>query len=364
MTGGLVRLKVELRRKHLQTYTAFCREYDRTARTIDTALVGTAPGRAQFYRWLSGALKGLPYPHHCRVLVAMFPGSTVEQLFEPCTAERPTSRIATDTAAADTDEGLLDVIENRVEQPTFNPIDWGPEPRGDAKRSYADPTAGDARSIAETTRRLAQRLQRLVQTRGLDSHEIDRLAHLAGHIVDLDSRIDIRIDGDGSAHVTHRYETLNMTTRPLTRVSREVWFKHTDGKLDIRPSRESTCRIAIQRIHDTPTLSKFACQLSPPIQPGESAVFAFTCEGGRFVDEFYWRRTIQRYTRHAGIHVRHVDAGDVISCSAVEEHPDGAENSATEDLTWDYDEDDVIIDLTREYLRPNQAVTLRWEVTP
>ena len=41
---------------------------------------------------------------------------------------------------------------------------------------------------------------------------------------------------------------------------------------------------------------------------------------------------------------------------------DGSENSATEELMWDYEGNDVVITLTRDYLRPNQAVTLRWAV--
>jgi hypothetical protein len=77
------RLKAVLRQKHLQTHSAFCREYDRVARKIDPELAGTWPSRAQFHRWLSGELKGLPYPHHCRVLEKMCPGWTAEQLFEP-----------------------------------------------------------------------------------------------------------------------------------------------------------------------------------------------------------------------------------------------------------------------------------------
>lgn len=41
---------------------------------------------------------------------------------------------------------------------------------------------------------------------------------------------------------------------------------------------------------------------------------------------------------------------------------DGSENSATEELIWD-DEGDDVLTLTRDYLRPNQSVTLRWTVT-
>jgi hypothetical protein len=48
----------------------------------DPALRGGWPSKAQFYRWLSGELVGLPYPDHCRILEGMFPGWRVDQLFQ------------------------------------------------------------------------------------------------------------------------------------------------------------------------------------------------------------------------------------------------------------------------------------------
>ncbi|WP_249643757.1 hypothetical protein [Nocardia sputi] len=77
------RLKTVLQQQHLQTHSAFCREYDKIAATIDPDLVGSAPKRSQFHRWLSGEVKGLPYPHHCRILEKMLPGHTATELFEP-----------------------------------------------------------------------------------------------------------------------------------------------------------------------------------------------------------------------------------------------------------------------------------------
>ena len=47
----------------------------------------TYPSRAQLHRWLSGALRSLPYAEHCRVLEEMLPGWTAEQLFQPATPE-------------------------------------------------------------------------------------------------------------------------------------------------------------------------------------------------------------------------------------------------------------------------------------
>src|SRR4051812_37293751 len=76
-------LKVLLRQRHLQEHRAFCREYDKIARTIDRELVGNHPSKATFYRWLSGNLSGLPHPGHCRILESMLPGWTAQAMFEP-----------------------------------------------------------------------------------------------------------------------------------------------------------------------------------------------------------------------------------------------------------------------------------------
>ncbi|MGH3997535.1 MAG: DUF5919 domain-containing protein, partial [Pseudonocardiaceae bacterium] len=61
MTAKPIVLKVLLRQRHLQTHTAFCREYDRVAANIDPTLKGSGPSKAQFYRWIAGELVGLPY---------------------------------------------------------------------------------------------------------------------------------------------------------------------------------------------------------------------------------------------------------------------------------------------------------------
>ncbi|WP_109505949.1 hypothetical protein [Nocardioides speluncae] len=70
-----------VRERHWQSHSIFAREYDRAAATVDGSLVGTAPGRAHLHRWLAGGIKGLPYPAHCIVLEAMFPGWTASDLF-------------------------------------------------------------------------------------------------------------------------------------------------------------------------------------------------------------------------------------------------------------------------------------------
>ncbi|WP_214110784.1 hypothetical protein [Acrocarpospora catenulata] len=82
MSVRAIRLKLLLQQQHWQTYRTFRNEYNRAAVSIDPALAESAPSRSQLFRWLSGDLKGLPYPDTCRVLESMFPGWTAQQLFE------------------------------------------------------------------------------------------------------------------------------------------------------------------------------------------------------------------------------------------------------------------------------------------
>jgi hypothetical protein len=199
VTAAPIRLKAVLRQQHLQTHTGFCREYDKVARMIDPELVGTYPSRAQFHRWLSGELKGLPHPHHCRVLEKMCPGYSAARLFEPDQPDAPK------TAAEPADDGgLFDVIEDRIDQPAAAVVEWGPEQPADAGRSYAGLSASTATAVSEGTQQLGQRLLKLKKVQRLSDRDISQFAHLAGHIIDLDTRIDIEISGDGAARVTYR----------------------------------------------------------------------------------------------------------------------------------------------------------------
>lgn len=77
-------LKVLLRTRHWQKHSTFIKEWDKAAQRVDPQLVGSWPRHAQFYRWLRGDLRELPYPDACRVLEAMFPQYNVKALFEPC----------------------------------------------------------------------------------------------------------------------------------------------------------------------------------------------------------------------------------------------------------------------------------------
>ena len=369
MAAQPVRLKLLLGQRHLQTYGTFRREYDKAAQSVDAELAGTAPSRAQFYRWLCGELSGLPYPHHCRVLEKLFPGWTAAQLFEHCDQQAD----STESGPAEIAQ-LFDLIATGLSEPGLAPAEWG-TPDGAVQTRPADhPETGRdmlpaavsshaALGVSTATRELGQRLLTLGKVRRLPPSEIEQLAGLAGNIIELDLEIGFDVDGDGRVVVSYRHELLNMSDRPLTKLTRELWFEHMTGPLVITPASNPHRRVAIQRVHDTATLATFGCQISPAIRPGEAGVVGYTCEGGQFLDDHYWREALRRYTRHLTFQLRHRHGEQLTVCTAIEEHADGSENSATEELMWDYDGDDVVITLTRDYLGPNQAVTLRWAVS-
>jgi hypothetical protein len=289
----------------------------------------------------------------------MFPGWSAESLFEECDAQDGSS------------EKFLDAITAGMNQRTRSttPVWHGtaaPSPTDDVQQGTAltqviDRWKGAEGGGDDSTRQLARKLVAAKAVLRLSQDEATQLAGLAGNVVELDLKLDIDIDEDGSAQVTYWHHVMNLTDRPLTRFVRELWFEQTHGPLSIQPLASEHRRVAVQRIHDTDNLSKFACQFSPAVQPGETALFGFTCDGAQFANHF-WRQGMHRYTRHFTLTVRQRGATAIRTCAATEEHADGSENSAAEDLMWDTDEDGVVLTLTRNYLRPNQAVTMRWEI--
>jgi len=97
-----------------------------------------------------------------------------------------------------------------------------------------------------------------------------RMASQAGAAIELNVRLVFDIGADGWVRLTGRHELVNLSSAPIARLSRELWFEHTDGPLRIQPVSEGPHRVAIQHIHDTANLTKFACLISPTIRPGES----------------------------------------------------------------------------------------------
>lgn len=361
MTNPPVRLKVLLQERHWQTHRTFNAEYDKAAHKVDPTLVGKGPSRAQLHRWASGELKGLPYPDHCRVLEKMFPGWAAGQLFERVTPGEVENRDGPSPASDAVPEkaaGLLQAIDERLDDPRAD-VEWG---TARSRASRVPPAALDSvEGATDSARRLGRQLLELQQVLRLSDEETTQLADLAGNIVELSMTGDIDIGPEGWSRVTYRHQLLNLSDKPMTRLAREVWFENTRDRLDIRPVDDPEHRVIIQRRHDTANLSKFACQISPPVQPGEWATVGFTCEGGQFLDDHYWRQSIPRYTRHYTLRIRHRGAGQLLRCWAIEEEPNGSESSV-EDLVWDYAGNDVVMTLTRDHLRPDQALTLRWDV--
>lgn len=99
-----VALKALIRQRYL-TYEGFCREWNRTAPSVDDRLTGHYPGRAQYYRWLRGELANArPYPDACRMLEAMFPGWSVDRLFSPHTGS-DREPLSESLVAIDADQG-------------------------------------------------------------------------------------------------------------------------------------------------------------------------------------------------------------------------------------------------------------------
>lgn len=90
MENGTV-LRALLIESRQQSHTDFSDVYQVLAERLGTR--SHPPTKTQYYRWLSGEIQGLPRGPHCRVLEAMFPDRTVEELFAPA-AEEATNGVA------------------------------------------------------------------------------------------------------------------------------------------------------------------------------------------------------------------------------------------------------------------------------
>lgn len=355
MPAQPIRLKFLLRERHWQVYRVFCAEYDKAAKTLDTDLMGTWPSRAQLHRWLSGELKSLPYPSHCRVLEGMFPGWTAQQLFEPWTPTKQPPAVAQVAR-------LFAAIDTRIDSPDASNAEWG---NGSGRSAASDNNLSGEIPAGETTdatQSIGRRLLSLSKVHRLSGKETAQLAGLAGNVVELSLNVDIDIAADGFACVSYHHELFNMTSRSLARLPRELWFENADGRIDVTPINVGPRVTTIKRIHEAKSLVKFACLVTPEIAPGEAAVISYTCNGaGPFVSNHYWRQTVLRYTRHLTITLRHRGVGSLNSCTAAIEYPDGSEEAAPECLSWDSESSDAVMTLTADYLRPSQAATIRWE---
>ena len=92
-------LKTLVQQRHLQQHDLFTAEYDKAA--ADLGLPQAAPSRAQFQRWLSGDLKELPRPRHCRVLESLFPQWTAAELLAQATDDLAAFKSRNEAAPTD-----------------------------------------------------------------------------------------------------------------------------------------------------------------------------------------------------------------------------------------------------------------------
>jgi transcriptional regulator with XRE-family HTH domain len=188
----------------------------------------------------------------------------------------------------------------------------------------------------------------------------------AGEVIDRRLSLDIEVAPDGSVTLNYRQELVNNSAVPFTRLTRELWFEHTSGPLVIEAlplveDDENARNLIIKKIHQSKLNATYACQIFPAVQPGESATIAYTCTGGRFVDEFYWRQSVLVPTDELRIRLVHHGIRQLTDCSGTEDRADGAQLSVADSITWNRTDDAVVVELTRRDLEINQAVTLRWD---
>jgi hypothetical protein len=290
----------------------------------------------------------------------MFRGWTAEQLLQ--VAEPPEGGATPQPKTAELVEALRQGLAGPEPQATWS-VPLRSHAAGGAHVSTLPPRLSEAMHTVDgdVAHDLGRKLVALQKTLRLSDEETRLLANLSGHVVELSLAIAITIAPDGGSVVTYRHELLNLITTPLRRLPRQLWFLRTSGALAIWATPLDDHKVMIQRTYDAPGKSRFACQFSPAVEPGDTVRFEYSCTGGCFLDELFWRQAILRPTRHFTIDVRHQQAS-LLRCSAIEEMPDGSEVFATDDILWDYDGADVTMTLTRDYLHPNQALTLRWEI--
>jgi hypothetical protein len=336
-------LKALLKLRHWQKLGTFAHQWNKVAKTIDSRLVGTCPAHAQFYRWLGGNIRRMPHPDACRILEAMFPGWTVQQLFRPVRTSRDALQ-STLIAKSDSNENA--VIPARQLR----------DPGATGEEAWAK--VWDVRSKIANLDLLSDGGKPL----GMSRREFEGLARLTGRVVELDTVITVDISDDGHAVVEYDRLILNLMDRPVSSLSWGIWFKYAYDKLSIMASGSRSHNTKIIVKHDTVNLAKFATLVSPSISPGSTARISYSCHGGLFTDNLYWRQSIPWDVRHFTLTVRQRVSDELLSCRAMEELPDGSERSAMDGLTWDTADGCHTVRVTRDYLERNQAITISWEL--
>jgi hypothetical protein len=265
-------LKLLLHQRHLQAHGSFCREYDRVAKSLDPSLVGTWPSRATLHRWMTGDVKRIPYPDHCRILEGMFQGFTVHQLLQPCSQDGEAG-LPSEAEMVQ----LMDKVRHGLAAPPATATTWAVAPRRPGIQDGATLTmppplsariASESGDVAPDLGRSLIGLQKKLR---LSDDDTRHLALLAGQVVDLSLAVAIAIEPNGDAVVTYTHEIVNLSLTPLRRIPRQIWFEHTkEPRLRITPIAIDGRRFMVQRTHDTAQLSKFAASSARPSSPAVS----------------------------------------------------------------------------------------------
>ncbi len=337
-------LKALLKVRHWQKLDTFARQWDKVAKTIDPRLVGSCPAHAQFYRWLSGSIRSMPHPDACRILEAMFPGWTVQQLFRPVRTSRSMLQPAP-IAKPDNNENVVTLAHRLRDPGTGSEDSWA-----------------SSESIGVTEREIGETLVLLTRHFRMSNGELEALAQLTGRVVELDTAITVDISDNGHAAVEYDRLILNLMDRPVSSLSWDIWFKHAYEKVGVTANRSCSRNTKIAIKQDAVNLAKFATLVSPSISPGDTARISYSCHGGLFTDSLYWRQNIPRDVRHFTLTVKQRVSNELLSCSATEELPDGSERSAMEGLVWDTRDGYHTIRITHDHLERNQAITISWEL--
>ncbi|NUS72861.1 MAG: hypothetical protein HOQ05_05575 [Corynebacteriales bacterium] len=340
-------LKGLLHQRHLQTYANFARAYEKAAAELDPEISNTYPSRSQFHRWLDGKIKSLPYANHCRVLEQMFPGWSAAQLLaaEPIV---PHQQVATVS-------GLVDMVTSELGTPTSTNVSW--EQKNENIPFNHAPVA-----ISDEASGVARKLVMLARAKRWKERDLRQLARLHGHVVETDLRTDIDINQDGNVSIIYRRELLNLTDRPVRRLVTQTWGEHVPGRIEINPGTNSDRNIKITRIHETKTHLRYACDINPPIAPGEMGAIGIESTGFRLVSDHYWCLAIPRYTKQLTIQILHRGLKRLTECHSFQELENGEQRSADNGLIWNHIQDGVTILQTCDYLNPGQTITVRWNL--
>ncbi|UGQ12598.1 hypothetical protein LO772_02990 [Yinghuangia sp. ASG 101] len=102
---------------------------------------------------------------------------------------------------------------------------------------------------------------------------------------ELTMDVDVELAADGTTSVTYRHTVLNLTDRPLDRLSRRLSFPRAEGSLEITAVPDPARTVTIGELHDAGRSATFTCLLDPPIPPLDTAAVVYRCRSLRYVTD-------------------------------------------------------------------------------